>query len=377
MSLIGPDQIFVLGAVLFGLAWFGFWADGNRLGKTTSGVLWIILGGLALSNFRLVPFESPVYDFVGTHMVPLAIPLLLFKADLRHLLRDSGHMLITFAIAGSATIIGALVGFYLIDLGEIGPKAAGTYVGGWVGGAVNFVSVARALEMPAEQVSVAIGAQGVVSVMALATLISLPGLAFIRNMVPSRIIQDSEQAPVREITEKPPEAFRPLHAMGALALSFVICAIADALTTWAGVPHYSILVVTLLALATANLLPGVLKRLEGDFLLGMIIMYLFFASVGCGTNTTAFLESALNLFFYSIVILLVHLLVVLAVARILKIDLAEAVIASAAALLGPAPSAAIAAARGWTALVTPGIMCGIVGYAIATFIGVAVAKLLM
>ncbi len=376
MSLIGPESVFILGAVLFGLAWFGFWADGNRLGKTTSGVLWVILGGLALSNFRLVPFESPVYDFVGAHMVPLAIPLLLFKADLRRILRDSGHMLITFSVAGTATVIGALVGFYLIDLGEMGPKAAGTYVGGWIGGAVNFVSVARALEMTPDEVSVAIGAQGVVSVMALATLIALPAFMLIRRFVPSSIMQETEHTVREELAEESPDSFRPTHAVGALALSFVICALADALATWADLAHYNILLVTLLAIAVANLLPQVLRRIEGDFTLGMIIMYLFFASVGCGTNTIAFVESALNLFFYSVVILVVHLLVVLAAARIFKIDLAEAVVASAAALLGPAPSAAIAAARGWTRLVTPGIMCGIFGYAIATFIGVAVAKLL-
>ena len=41
---------------------------------------------------------------------------------------------------------------------------------------------------------------------------------------------------------------------------------------------------------------------------------------------------------------------------------------------------ASSAARGWKTLATPGIMCGILGYAIGTFaiaIGVAVAKLLM
>ena len=109
----------------------------------------------------------------------------------------------------------------------------------------------------------------------------------------------------------------------------------------------------------------------------MIIMYLFFAAVGCGTDAVAFVDSALNLFFYSVVILVVHLFVVLLAARLLKIDLAEAIVAAGAALVGPAPTAAIAAARGWKALVTPGIMCGILGYAIGTFIGVAVAKLLM
>ena len=49
---------------------------------------------------------------------------------------------------------------------------------------------------------------------------------------------------------------------------------------------------------------------------------------------------------------------------------------SGAALVGPAPTAAIAISKGWKELVTPGIMCGIFGYVIATFIGVSVTALL-
>jgi uncharacterized membrane protein len=75
-------------------------------------------------------------------------------------------------------------------------------------------------------------------------------------------------------------------------------------------------------------------------------------------------------------IILVHLTIVLLAARILKIDLAEAVVASGAALVGPTVTAAIAISKGWRTLVTPAIMCGIFGYAIATFIGVALTKLL-
>ena len=166
------------------------------------------------------------------------------------------------------------------------------------------------------------------------------------------------------------------HIAGALALSFAICAVAYTLAGWLGISNYAILFVTVLALVVANLFPRALNRLRGDFALGMIIMYLFFAAVGCGTNALAFIDTALDLFFFSVLILVVHLLVVLAAAKLLRIDLAEAIVAAGAALVGPAPTAAIAAARGWKTLVTPGIMCGILGYAIGTFIGVAVAKLL-
>ena len=377
MAIIEPDNIFALGTVLVGLAWFGFWADGNRLGKTTSGVLWVILGGVALSNFGIVPFASPVYDFVGGSLVPLAIPLLLYKADMRRILRESGPVIVTFGIACAGTVTGAVAGFYLIDMGEIGAKAAGAYTGGWTGGAVNFVAVARAVEMTPDEVSVAISANSVVSIMALLSLITLPSVALVRRLVPSRIITESERQTGARGTEEQTDAFRMSHVAGALALSFVICALAYAFAAWAGLSNYAILFVTVLAILAANVFPRALTRLQGDFGLGMIIMYLFFAAVGCGTDAVAFVDSALNLFFYSVVILVVHLLVVLVAANLLKIDLAEAIVAAGAALVGPAPTAAIAAARGWKALVTPGIMCGILGYAIGTFVGVAVAKLLM
>ena len=55
---------------------------------------------------------------------------------------------------------------------------------------------------------------------------------------------------------------------------------------------------------------------------------------------------------------------------------ANAAIASGAALVGPAPTAAIASSKGWRHLITPGIMCGIFGYAIATFIGVSITAFL-
>ena len=108
----------------------------------------------------------------------------------------------------------------------------------------------------------------------------------------------------------------------------------------------------------------------------MIFMYLFFAMVGSSTNATAFLGPAMILFVYGMLIITVHLVVVLIVAKLIKVDLAEAIVASGAALVGPAPTAAIAISQGWRSLITPGIMCGIFGYAIGTFVGVLVFEFL-
>ena len=60
--------------------------------------------------------------------------------------------------------------------------------------------------------------------------------------------------------------------------------------------------------------------------------------------------------------------------KLMKLDLAEVVIASNANMGGPTTAAAMATARRWHALVTPAILCGTLGYAVATFIGTALGN---
>ena len=373
--MIADDNVFALGAVLFGLAWLGFWIDTHPIGRKTSGVVWVLGAGMLLSNTGLIPLASPAYDFVGGSLVPLAIPLLLLKGDLRKIFRESGGVMISFCIAASATVAGVMVGFVLLDLGDIGPKVAGVYTGGWIGGAVNFLAVSKAVEMTPSEFSVAISASSVVSITALLLLIVIPSVKFITRFFPS---YESDHPAILDVqlSDDAAPAFRITHICGDLALRFIICAVAQGIAVAIDMTQYSILFITLLTIAVANSFPAAMNKLEGEFEVGMLLMYLFFAAVGAGTDAITFVSNALNLFFFGMIIIIVHLALVLLGARLLKIDLAEAIIASGAALVGPAPTAAIAISKGWKELVTPGIMCGIFGYVIATFIGVSVTALL-
>lgn len=375
MSLIPADNVFALGAILFCVAWLAFLIDTKPIGKKTSGVIWALGVSMLLSNTGIIPFSSPTYDFVGGSLVPLAIPLLLLKGDLRRIFRESGGVMIFFCIASMATVAGAVIGFYIMDLGEIGPKVAGVYTGGWIGGAVNVLAISQAVEMTSQEFSVALSASSVVSMSALMLLIAIPSIGLIKRMVPTQVDKSAQVLPIEPEQDETP-TLHLTHISGALALSFIICALAQSIAQWLQLTQYSILFITVLTIAVANAFPGKMAGLKGDFELGMLLMYLFFVAVGAGTDAISFIASAFHLFVYGMLIIIIHLVLVLFAARVMKVGMAEAIVASSAALVGPAVTAAIATSKGWKHLVTPGIMCGVFGYVIGTFIGVTVTAVL-
>ena len=376
MPLISADNVFAICAVLFGLAWLGFWIDQHPIGKKTSGVVWVLVAGMVLSHFKVIPYTSPTYDFVGQYLVSLAIPLLLFKADIRKILRESGKVIITFMVASAATVAGALIGFYLLNLGDAGAKVAGAYTAGYVGGAMNFLAVSQVVEMTKAEFASALSASSFVSILALLMLITLPSIKWFVRFLPATGRDNGKEAPgpAEPTAQRPRISLR--HLTGAIALSFAICTASAAIGEAIGQTQYNILFVTLLTIVVANLFPRSMDALQGEFEVGMILMYLFFAMVGSSTNFTEFAGAALMYFVYGMLIIVLHLTIVLGVARLMKVDLAEAIVASGAALVGPAVTAAIAISQGWRSLVTPAIMVGVFGYVIGTFVGAAVTAFL-
>ena len=75
------------------------------------------------------------------------------------------------------------------------------------------------------------------------------------------------------------------------------------------------------------------------------------------------------------ILLSVHLTVLLVVGRKLGLTIPELLTASNAAILGATTAPAMAAAKGWHDQVTPGVLVGVLGYALGTFIGTSLFQL--
>jgi uncharacterized membrane protein len=372
-TLISADNHWLIWAVLFILAAAGLRAEKTKVGSKLSAVVITILGGFILANLNIIPVAAPAYDIVWSYLVPLAIPLLLFKADLRRIIREAGPTLFAFIFGAIGTIIGTITAYELIELGEEGWKLAGIFSATYIGGSMNFVAVAEALQLAsADLIAASIAADNLVMTFYFLVLFAIPSVTFFRKSFSTwhddnaRTIKSSNAD-----LSNPEGGLNILNLTAALAIALSVCAAGFLLQDLTGLKGTGILFITALIVSAATLFPKKMEELADADQLGTMLMQVFFAVIGASASIKIVLDYGPVLFLFCGIILTIHLIFVFLAGKIFKLDLSEIVIASNANIGGPTTAAAMAVARKWDALVIPAVLCGTLGYATATFLGVA------
>ncbi len=376
IPLIGPDQDFALWSILIALAGFGFWCERYPWGRKYSGVMLLITAAIVLANLKIIPTSAPVYDAIWDYLVPIAIPLLLFEADLKRIVRESGPTLIAFVIGGAAVVAGVSIGVALLDLGSNEAELAGIFTGTYIGGSLNFAAVAEASGMQdGSMLAAAIAADNVVTNLHFLLIIFLPGIAWLARRYPTHHMDTAEQFTAESQAKLHRIADLDIAGLlAALALAFMLAAMGQALAEFVGKPQFAILVTTALTLLFATFLPQQVQKLSGHGDAGNVMMFIFLASVGATADIWQLIAIGPVLFIFASIIIIVHLIILFGVGKVLKLDLAELAMASAVCIGGPSSAAALASAKGWRDLLIPGVLAGSFGYAVGSFVGVSVVE---
>ncbi|MBQ3773281.1 MAG: DUF819 family protein [Pseudobutyrivibrio sp.] len=79
----------------------------NWAAKISGAIITLIIA-VVLVNIGIIPTSAPVFDDVAWgYAVPLAIPLLLLKTNVRKIGKEAGRFLIIFLIGSCGTVAGA------------------------------------------------------------------------------------------------------------------------------------------------------------------------------------------------------------------------------------------------------------------------------
>lgn len=372
--MVEGGALHVIVALIAAAAAFGMWADGTKWGGWLSGPVWTVLAAAALANVGLLPHRSPLYENIVDFLVPVAVVLFLLKADIRRIVRETGRTLTAYLIGAATSVIGIFVAVLLFALGPDEPQVAGIMAANLIGGTVNVVAVADAVGFndPTRYAALLSGGAAA-AVLYLAAVGALASSPLAARLLPGRNHKpDDEHQEVPSSVER--SALTAVGLMTPLLVALVTVALSRLAAVLSGQPGLTIVFATLVALAMANVLPSRMGRLRGDVELGTIAMFAFFATIGAAVDVFQLLGAAALLAAFTLMAAVVHLGLLVGAAMLLKLRLSEALVASIAGIMGPATAAAFAGGRGWRDLVTPGVMTGVLGFAIATLIGLVVER---
>lgn len=398
MPLISADNHLLLWTFLMLAASAAIYIELNcRWAAKIPGAVLALLIALAASNFGLIPTDAPAYDAVWGYIVPLAIPLLLFQLDLHALFKESGRLLIIFLISSVGTMLGALIGFFMLKdhIPELG-KITGMISASYTGGGVNFAAMTARLEPSKDITAATIVADNLMMACYFFVLIGISGSYAVRKIWGSPYQDEldkngtSNQNMAADYWQTKPISLQSIAL--SLGASMAIVAVAFTVSKWlkgilgegsnmATNMLFSLvtdkyLLLTSLTLLVIALFRNGVRKLDGSQELGTYGIYLFFVVIGIPASIPLIIQNAPLLFVFTLTVAMVNLLITLIFGKLLKFSIEEIVLACNANVGGPTTAAALAIGKGWRDLIGPILLIGTVGYIIGNYIGMFIYGLI-
>ena len=394
-TLIAADDTWVLWTVLAVCAALAIYLEQKYAwASKITGCILATAFTLVLANLSIIPTDAPVYDTVWGYVVPLAVPLLLFNANIKKIWKESGRMFIIYLLSSVGTLVGGFTAYFALKglipaLNDIVPMFVGTYTGG----SVNFIAMSEQYAVPGKTVSAALVADNLLMVLYVFVLISLPAMAIIKKLYR----QPYEEA-LKAQTEADKDKNKTMAAKYwgakeislkdiafAIAIAFIVVTVSTKLAgkiseTFSGADFVSkfiggffgnkYLLITTFTMIIATVFPKQMSSVKGAQEIGTFLIYIFFAVIGAPASVPMIIKESPLLLVFALIIVAVNMIVSLIFGKIFNFSIEEIIIASNANIGGPTTAAAMAVSKGWGALIVPGLLVGTLGYVLGNYLGI-------
>ncbi|ADL07022.1 DUF819 domain-containing protein [Thermosediminibacter oceani] len=391
MTLIKPDDAWSLWAVLIGWAAVSILLEQKYdWAAKISGAVIALFGALILANLNIIPTESPVYDAVWSYVVPVAIPLLLFKANIRKIWTESGRMILAFWPAALGTCVGAFVATVLLknvipELGKIG----GIMTASYIGGGVNFVAMTAVFKPQESLLNATIVSDNLVMAAFFLLYMYIPTLKYFQKNF-KILYPDGGIATINTEAETKAAAYWGRKEISlkdiatAMAVGVAVAAISKKLSILLGavMPGGNFLfdmlkimvsnqyfLITTITVTLVTIFSDFFENINGAQELGTFLIYIFFVVIGVPASIKEIILKSPALLLFCVIMAFFNLIFSLYGNKFLNISLEESLLASNATIGGPTTAAAMAISRGWSNHIIPALLCGIWGYVTGNYFG--------
>jgi uncharacterized membrane protein len=392
-SLISSNDTWLLWAIMLVSVGISIYMEQNyKWAAKITGPVIALLIAVVLANLKVMPVKAPSYDVIWSFVVPLCIPLLLFRANIFKIVKTTGSMFGAFHVSALGTVIGALVAAFVFSttVPQVA-KLSGVMTASYIGGGVNFFAVQATFKAPEELINALLVSDNLIMTIMFLVLMSLTGIKFFRRHFPmphQLAVERSETgADMQAANFWKRKEISLLDIAKALGIAIFIAALSAKLSELIrlvalpglllDILSNQFLLITTITVVVATIFHKQLESIAGADELGTYMIYIFFFTIGLPADIWMIIQRAPILFVFCIVIAGINFLVTFGLGLLFRMKLEDLSLSVSANLGGPMNAAAMAIAKGWKDLVLPALLVGIWGYVIGTYLGLIIGNALM
>jgi uncharacterized membrane protein len=398
-----PPALFAfLAAIIAVIFWL---ADRPKLRfffRYLPALIWTYFVPMILASLGVIPHQSPLYDFVSEIILPATVVLLLIPSDIPAIARVGPKAIAMMLIGTAGIIIGAVVSFaFFVNVLPAGTlqadlwKGIASLSGSWIGGSPNMVAVAKSLETDPTLIGKIVVVDTTCAYTWLGLLIASVGFRswFDRkNRADSSLVAEL----AARLSKQQAERERPLRVadfIAILAIAFVVSQVclrgggltaglitdAEAAGGWMHQIGLSRVMsafgwgILLTTVASVCLSFTRMRNLEGAgaSAIGNVGLYLLLTTIGATADLGMIQAGDVWLIAIGALWLLIHIVVLLIGARLLRAPLFLVATASMANVGGTASAPVVASAFD-PSLAPVGLLLAVLGGIIGTPIGLLI-----
>ncbi len=358
------------------------------LNKVGTIIIAYVIGCL-LGLTGLIPDTPEVHKVqtdIATYTIPFAIPLLLFSSDLKSWLKLAPSFIKSTLLGIAGCCIAIVIGFLVCagDDRETFASIGGMLTGLYTGGNANLASIKMALGVDDTTYIITSAYSTMLSAVYLFFVIIF-GKRVLRLLLPDfpkdKVTPDGSI----DVKNHDNELFYGLFRRNnlrtlakALVLTVIIIAVGAGIALLC--PKHMFQTVFILAISTLAIIASTFKRvrtMERTFEAGTYLILVFSIAVASQVTTSTLGNINPSIFLFITIATLGSLLMHVLLSALLRIDTDTTLASSISLICSPPFVPVVAGAVKNKAIIGPGIAVGLFGYAVGTYVGFLLARLLM